>query len=149
MAQPRVTFIQCLYLVKFNLHVVLCIGYIAQMVERMYDDLEIAWQCCFEPAVRHYFSSSNVRLLTFVFTGGDPQSDWLKRNEQSILVSDKILIFSVLVSCLRGKGPALWNDMYKAVKGQSIRPIVPSMIAGSYWRRQSAITIPLASASTC
>ena len=27
------------------------------------------------------------------------------------------------------------NDLYKAVKGPSTRPIVLSMIAGSYWRR--------------
>ena len=50
------------------------------MVERRYDDLEIAGQCWFEPAVRHYFSSNNVRLLAYVFTDGDPQLEWLKSN---------------------------------------------------------------------
>ena len=29
----------------------------------------------FEPRVNHYFSSNNVRLLTQVFTGEDPQSE--------------------------------------------------------------------------
>ena len=29
------------------------------------------------------------------------------------------------------------NDLYKAVKGPSTRPIVLSMIAGSYWRRRA------------
>ena len=69
MRQPRVTFIHCLYIVKFN--PVLRIGYIAQMVEHMYDDLEIDGQCWFEPAVCNYFSSNKVRLLAYVFTGGD------------------------------------------------------------------------------
>ena len=71
MAQPHVTFIHYLYLSKLNS--VLRIGYIAQMVECRNDDLEIAGQCWFEPAVRHYFSSNNVRLLAYVFTDGDPQ----------------------------------------------------------------------------
>ena len=35
----------------------------------------------------------------------------------------------------------LRNDMYKAVKGPSKRPIVLSMITGSYWRRRSRFTI--------
>ena len=33
------------------------------------------------------------------------------------------------------------NDLYKAVKGPSTRPIVLSMIAGSYWRRRRRFTI--------
>ena len=33
------------------------------------------------------------------------------------------------------------NDLYKAVKGPSTRPIVLSIIAGSYWRRQRRFTI--------
>ena len=33
------------------------------------------------------------------------------------------------------------NDLYKAVKGPSTRPIVHSMIAGSYWRRRRRFTI--------
>ena len=33
------------------------------------------------------------------------------------------------------------NDLYKAVKGPSTRPIVLSMIAGSYWRRRRRLTI--------
>ena len=41
-AQPRLTFIHCLYLAKLNL--VLRIGVIAQMVERRNDDLDIAGQ---------------------------------------------------------------------------------------------------------
>ena len=32
------------------------------------------------------------------------------------------------------------NDLYKAVKGPSTRPIVLSMIAGSYWRRRRRFT---------
>ena len=35
----------------------------------------------------------------------------------------------------------LRNDMYKAVKGPSTRPIVFSMITGSYWRRRRRFTI--------
>ena len=62
--------IQCLYLAKLN--AVLRIGYIAEMEQRRYDDLEIAGRYWFEPAARHYFSSNNVRLLAYVFTGGDP-----------------------------------------------------------------------------
>ena len=38
-------------------------------------------QCWFEPTVRHYFSSNDVRLLAYVFTGGDPQLEWQKRNK--------------------------------------------------------------------
>ena len=69
--QPRLIFIYCLYLAKLN--PVLRIGAIAHMVERRNDDLEIAEQCWFEPARRHYFYSSNVRLFAYVFTGGNPQ----------------------------------------------------------------------------
>ena len=29
--------------------------------------------------MRHYFSSNNVHLLAYVFTGEDSQSEWLKR----------------------------------------------------------------------
>ena len=32
--------------------------------------------------LRHYFSSNNVRLLAYVFTVVDPQSEWLKRDEE-------------------------------------------------------------------
>ena len=35
----------------------------------------------------------------------------------------------------------LRNDLYKDVKGPSTRPIVLSMIAGSYWRRRRRFTI--------
>ena len=79
MVQLRVIFIHCLYLVKLNS--VLRIDYKAQMVERRNDDLEIAGQCWFEPTVRHYFSSNNVRLLAYVLIVGDPQFKWLKRKE--------------------------------------------------------------------
>ena len=40
----------------------------------------------------------------------------------------------VRVQCLR-------NDLYKAVKGPSTRPIVVSMITGSCWRRLRRFTI--------
>ena len=80
-AQSRLIFIHCLYLAKLN--PVLRIRAIAQMVERRNDDLEIAEQCWFEPALCHYFSSNNVRLFAYVFTGGDPQLEWLKRNESN------------------------------------------------------------------
>ena len=63
-AQPRLIFIHCLYLGKFN--PVLRIGAIAQMVERRNDDLEIVERCWFEPALCHYFSSNNVRLFAYV-----------------------------------------------------------------------------------
>ena len=80
-AQPRLIFINCLYLAKLN--PVPRIGVIAQMVERRNDDLEIAKQCWFEPAPCHYFSPDNVRLFAYVFTGGDPQLEWLKRKESN------------------------------------------------------------------
>ena len=35
----------------------------------------------------------------------------------------------------------LRNDLYKTVKGPNTRPIVLSMIAGSYWRRRRRFTI--------
>ena len=38
MAQPRVTFIHCLYLAK-DKSITSYIGYIARMIERRYDDL--------------------------------------------------------------------------------------------------------------
>ena len=79
-AQPRLIFIHGLYWAKLN--PVLRIGAIAHMVERRNDDLEIAEQCWFEPAPCH-FSSNNVRLFAYVFTGGDPQLEWLKRNESN------------------------------------------------------------------
>ena len=78
-AQPRLIFIHCPYLAKLN--PVLRIGAMAQMVERRNNDLEIAEQCWFEPAPCHYFSSDNVRLFAYVFKGGYPQLEWLKRNE--------------------------------------------------------------------
>ena len=70
-AQPRLTFFHCLYLAKLN--PVLRIGVIAQMVERRNYGLDIARQCRFEPAVRHYFSANNDRLFAYIFTSGDPQ----------------------------------------------------------------------------
>ena len=107
--QSRLIFIHCLYLAQLNS--VFRIGAIAQMVERRNDDLEIAEQSWFEPALCHYFSSNNVRLFAYVFTGVDSQLEWLKRNESNrILVSDRIIIFSVFVSCLSRKGPALSNQ---------------------------------------
>ena len=39
--------------------------------------------CWFEPTLRHYFSSNNVRSLAYVFTSGDPQLKWLKRNNSN------------------------------------------------------------------
>ena len=51
-------------------------------------NLCILWnKIMFEPIVRHYFSSNNVRLLAYVFTGGDPQSEWLKRDESNRVYS--------------------------------------------------------------
>ena len=70
-AQPRLILIHCLFVAKLN--PVLRIGVIAHMVERRNDDLEIVEQCWFKPVLCHYFSSNNVRLFAYVFTGGDPQ----------------------------------------------------------------------------
>ena len=88
MTQPRFSghnhvfiFIHCLYLAKLN--PVLRIGAIAQMVERRNGDLEIAVECWLKPAPCHYFSSDNIRLFAFVFTGRDLQLEWLKRNESN------------------------------------------------------------------
>ena len=68
-AQPRLIFIHCLYLAKLN--PVLCIGAIAQMVERRNDDLEIAEQWWFEPApcqcslvgIRLYRRRPRIRMI--------------------------------------------------------------------------------------
>ena len=97
MAQPRLIFIHCLYLAKLN--PILRISVIAQVVERRNNDLEIAWQCWFEPAVRHYFSSNDVRLFAYVFTGGYPQVEWLKRNESNIVDWFQTRVLS-LVYCI-------------------------------------------------
>ena len=78
-AQLRLIFIHCLYLAKLN--PVLRIGAIAQMVEHRNDDIKIAEQCWFEPALCHYFSSNNVRLFAYVFSGEDTQLEWLKRKQ--------------------------------------------------------------------
>ena len=40
---------------------------------------------CFEPAVNQYVSSNIVHLLAHVFTGKDPQLEWLKRDESNIV----------------------------------------------------------------
>ena len=56
--QPRLIFIHCLYLAKLN--PVPRIGAIAQIVERRNNDLEIAEQCWFEPALCSYFSSDTM-----------------------------------------------------------------------------------------
>ena len=81
MVQSDLTFIHGLYLARLN--PVLRIGVIAQIVERRNDDLEIARQCWYEPAVRHYYSSNSDRMFAYVFTDGDPQFEWLKRNESN------------------------------------------------------------------
>ena len=91
--QPRLIYIHCLYLAKLNQG--LLIGAIAQMVERRNDDLEIAEQCWFEDAPCYYFSSDNVRLFAYVFTGGDPQLEWLKRNESNRVYWFKIGFLSL------------------------------------------------------
>ena len=63
----------------------------------------------FEPAVNHYFSSNNVRLLASrsLLLKTNSQNDWSVTNQIGILVSDKILIFSLFVGCFYRKGPAL------------------------------------------
>ena len=53
----------------------------------------------FELALRHYFSSNNVRLLAYVFTRGDPQ----KKNDRSV-PSYQISFFVSSVYALMGTG---------------------------------------------
>ena len=77
MAQPRITFIHCLHLAKLN--PVLRIGVIAQMVERRNDDLESSTMLVRARCTPLFFSN-NDRLLEYVFLGGDPQLERLKRN---------------------------------------------------------------------
>ena len=105
MAQPVVIFSHCLYSAKLNTALRICWHRsVGRALGRWSKDF---W---FEPAVSHYFSSKNVCLLAYVFTDGDPQLEWLFkacRFKWSILVWDKILIFSVLVSCWSRKSPAL------------------------------------------
>ena len=52
------------------------------MVERRNDDLE-CWTKLDRAPVRNYFSSDNDCLLAYVFTGGNPQLEWSKRNEST------------------------------------------------------------------
>ena len=66
------------------------------MVERQNDDLEIAEKCWFEPALLYYFSSNNVRLFGYVFTGGNPQLEWLKRNESNRVYWFKAIFLSLV-----------------------------------------------------
>ena len=77
MAQSCIIFINCLYLAKLN--PVLRIGDNGQLVERWNDALEIAGSS----PLYMYFSSNNVRLLAYVFTGGDPRLEWLKRYDSN------------------------------------------------------------------
>ena len=60
-AQSRLIFINCLHLAKLN--PVLRIGAITQMVERRNDDLEIAEQCWFEPALCQIFFFQQYSLV--------------------------------------------------------------------------------------
>ena len=56
-----------------------------------YPRTQLSWQsigsisgnCWFEPAVRHYCSSNNVRLFAYVFTGGDLQLERMKHKESN------------------------------------------------------------------
>ena len=65
--------------------------------------------CLFEPTVRHYFSSNNVRLLASpslqvkIYN----QNEWSVTNQIAYTVSGKILIFSLFVGCFYHKGVAL------------------------------------------
>ena len=47
----------------------------------------------------------------------------------------------IVPTALLGRVQRFRNDLYKAVKGPSTRPIVLSMIIGSYWRRQRRFTL--------
>ena len=66
------------------------------------------WDSWFEPAVCHYFSSNNVRFLAYVFTGGDPQLEWLKHNK-----SNRVYLFETIFLSL----VYLYNDI-RIVKSQ-------------------------------
>ena len=39
--------------------------------------------CWFEPSERHHFSSSSFCLMAYVFTDGDRQSEWMKRDDSN------------------------------------------------------------------
>ena len=47
--------------------------------------MKLPWSSFSQYTVRHYFSSNNVHLLAYVFTGEDPQLEWLKRDESNIV----------------------------------------------------------------
>ena len=52
--------------------------------------------CWFEPTVRHYFPSNNVRLLAYVYTGEDTQSKRLTRDESNRIYWLQIILLSLI-----------------------------------------------------
>ena len=75
MTQPRFRLIKVA--AKFKLNTITCIGWNSSVGKEL-----IQFRGCWiETAVLHYLSSNNVRLLAYIFTEGDPQSEWLKRNK--------------------------------------------------------------------
>ena len=101
MTQPRITFIHCLHLAQLN--PVLRIGVIVQMVERRNDDLECWTILVPSPLYATIFFQKMIAcwhtLYATIF--------FQKWSLVGILVSGKILIFSVFVSCFYRKDPAL------------------------------------------
>ena len=70
----------------------------------------------FEPAVNHYCSSNNVCLLAHVFTGEDPQSKWLKRDESNMYTGFRQDSYREYICRLfYHKGPALTPVCYISV----------------------------------
>ena len=62
--------------------------------------------------MRHYFSSNQVRLLEYVFTDRNKQSEWLKRDESNSLKQDSDL------QCIR-KLSKSWRSIFKELEWSS------------------------------
>ena len=87
--------------------------------------------CWFEPTVRHYFSSNNVRQLAYtsLHVKIHNQNEWSVTNQIEYTGFRQNLIFSLFVSCFYRKGPALtlMGDIFKEIlfaRGNFFRNVV-------------------------
>ena len=107
-AQPRFIFIHCLYLAKLNQ--VLHIGAIVQMVERRNDDLDCANNAGSGPLCATIFLPTVFACLhTSLQAETHNLNDWSVTNQIEYTGFRQDFIFSVFVSYLSRKGPALIN----------------------------------------
>ena len=92
------------------------------------------WQrsrdCWFEPNVYHYFSSNKVCLLAYVFTVGEPKSEWMKRDEsnRAYWFEIRFLFLVNLKSCVSREGSALRQCVAKTCDCDTLpflKPLYP------------------------